>query len=108
MSPEEIQAALHRQRRRDAASMEDGGWCAPSDFIYPPEMEMLEPITLPPLSVKRGGFKWPWFQVETLILPVRKRWYSRTRWELHVRFHEAERHMHHYMEFDRRDLAETA
>jgi len=106
------------------------GWCAPSACgagICTPE-ETHDPdcqgpgwaykmlatagrsmLTLPQLTVKRGGIRWGRFRVETLILPVDgRRWYNRTRWELHIRYHDGERHMHHRMEFDQRDLAENA
>jgi hypothetical protein len=85
-----------------------GGWCSPAYeevFGYAPPGG----LELPALSVKRGGIRWPRFDVETHVHPVR-RFLRRREWRLNYRYWEPEikKYSHHYMTFASENDARNA
>lgn len=87
------------------AAQQSRGWCAPSEVLYPdPDLKIMPDEHI---ITRRGLVRFPWFRVETAI-SMHKRWFRRTFWRVHVRYHDGERMMHHYMTFYNRSDAGNA
>lgn len=63
--------AVERFRALADRTLRDG-WCMPSEALYP----YREPLTLPQITTRRGGTRWPRWQLTTKVVKERaRRWH---------------------------------